>query len=238
MSIAAVPPRGQARRLTAIPTVRRGAHSLATVDRSVLEQMELGLIESRTHVEQMAMNMQRLLESAFPRLAGFGSDLGSLTFLARMRRVGSILWNESGFEGIDQAATHRSDTVRGWAGFAIAAARVPLPEQLAQVRCLADDAHFAVREWAWLSVRPAVLSDPRIALQLLEPWAMSGSARVRRFASEATRPRGVWSRHIRLLRQAPWHGRALLDALSCDRDRYVATSVGSPATCLGSMWPA
>jgi 3-methyladenine DNA glycosylase AlkC len=104
---------------------------------------------------------------------------------------------------------------------------VSLHDRLDLIRPYADDPHFAVREWAWLSLRPHVAEDIASAIPLLSPWTASPSARVRRFASEVTRPRGVWSAHIRTVKQDPEIAISILEALKADEDRYVQDSVGN-----------
>lgn len=124
--------------------------------------------------------------------------------------------------------SHPSDTVRGWACYLIGSdATLPLAGKLQAMPSLADDAHFGVREWAWLAVRTDLVAAPQQALQLLLPWADEASPYLRRFACEALRPRGVWATHIALFKQQPQYALPLLEALANDPERYVQDSVGN-----------
>jgi 3-methyladenine DNA glycosylase AlkC len=205
---------------------RRGARSPTLVPENVKRELEAGA-PSVNHMEQMAIDMGALLTAAFPELAADASMLRRDGFVTRMRAGGRVL-AAAGTEAIGRAATHRSDTVRGWAAMAVAAQpSSSLADRLETLRAFADDEHFAVREWAWLAARPAVVAEPYVALQLLRVWAEDPSPNVRRFASEATRPRGVWSVHIPELKQRPEDAETLLSALCADPSRYVQDSVGN-----------
>lgn len=133
---------------------------------------------------------------------------------------------------------HSSDTVRGWACYLIGSdARATLAEKLQQMRTLADDPHFGVREWAWLALRTDIVSAPVQALGYLQPWTQETSPYLRRFACEALRPRGVWATHIALFKQHPEHAVALLEALADDPERYVQDSVGNWLNDAGKSQP-
>lgn len=112
----------------------------------------------------------------------------------------------------------------------MAVARIPemtVAERLSAIQPFADDPHFAVREWAWLSVRSHVIANVAEWIAELTPWTVHQSERLRRFASEVTRSRGVWSAHINELKRDPAAGLPILEPLQDDPSRYVQDSVGN-----------
>ncbi|MEP9402878.1 HEAT repeat domain-containing protein [Sphingomonas silueang] len=193
--------------------------------------IDAGVIETRNLAEVLAVDFGNLLRQIVPADAGLDDGdvmrLASLGIAARMAAAGRILLDRLGPQAVEPLARHPSDTVRGWACFLIGAQAMPLPARLAAIRRFADDPHFGVREWAWLAVRPAIAADIEGAIMLLADWTSDPSDRVRRFASEATRPRGVWCAHITTLKSDPSPGRRLLEPLRADPSAYVQDSVGN-----------
>jgi 3-methyladenine DNA glycosylase AlkC len=102
-----------------------------------------------------------------------------------------------------------------------------LPQQLESVRRYAADTHFGVREIAWMAVRDAVIDSLDESIELLTPWVYDVDPNVRRFASELTRPRGVWCAQIEVLKAEPWRALPLLEPLRADTHRYVQNSVAN-----------
>ncbi len=203
---------------------RKGARTVASVDPAVLASLEAGIIETANLTEGLAISMARLMAAVAPRVPEGAIDPNA-GVVARMAQAGAAL---RGHGLSAELGCHASDTVRGWVAFAIGqdANRAPM-ERLNAIKMFAADAHFGVREWAWMAVRGIIVADPLNSIERLGPWTQSADANVRRFASEATRPRGVWAASIPLLRKEPQHALPILLALRHDPHRYVEDSVAN-----------
>jgi 3-methyladenine DNA glycosylase AlkC len=182
--------------------------------------------ESRTHVEQMALDFGVLARCVLPEEMADDPALRIGGFIQRMRAGGGLVWERYGSRLFEIAPGWASDTCRGWAAFAIPLSGRSLDEQLVLAGAFAEDPHFAVREWAWLGVRPTVSRDPLAAICELSAMAHNASERQRRFTSEVSRPRGVWSTHIPMFKDQPELAIDLLNELAPDASRYVSTSLG------------
>jgi len=146
----------------------------------------------------------------------------------RMQCAGELLAAKLGEAGLAELTVHSSDTVRGWACYLLAALpNLDLAERLRRITPLADDAHYAPREWAWLALRPQMAAELERSIRLLEPWTLEPSEYLRRFASESLRPRGVWCAHIKTLKDNPQLGLPLLEPLQADNSSYVQDSVAN-----------
>ncbi|MBY0588103.1 DNA alkylation repair protein [bacterium] len=208
---------------------RKGARRRADIPKQVLIDLNQGKIEARTLAEVLAIDFAQLLAHALPEIKSSADRLlPEMGIVARMREGGSILVETLGKKGIDRCATHRSDTVRGWSACAMGQwPGLDVAQRLDWVRGLADDPNAGVREWAWLGVRGAIADDPVRAIKHLKSWTKDASERIRRFASESTRPRGVWCSHLEMLVNRPELGLPILKPLRADPSKYVQDSVSN-----------
>lgn len=202
-----------------------------------LAQLNSGQDASSNLAEGLAVDFAVLMAAAVPQAGA--AALGKIRQAAgwgvskRMVLAGEVVLDAVGRQGLVALAGHRADTVRGWICYALAHDHAlsdpaePLENLLDAVRAFADDAHFGVREWAWLAVRPHIAAQPQQAITYLAGWATAPSERVRRFASESTRPRGVWCAHMNILKENPALGLPVVEPLKADPSKYVQDSVGN-----------
>lgn len=196
-----------------------------------LAELEAGRVATRDLVEALAIDLGRLAAAALPgvgaaRAAGMSAP--GVGYLARMATGAGLAIETLGPGAPEALAGHPSDTVRGWGALAVGRLEgLSLEERLARIRPFADDGHFAVREWAWMAVRPAIAADIPMAIRLLCRWSHDNSVNIRRFTTEVTRPRGVWCAHLRPLVADPAPGLVLLEPLRADGARYVQDSVAN-----------
>lgn len=205
---------------------RRGAKQPSLVPADVLVRLAGGA-PSVNHMEEMALDMGKLMETQFPALAGEASRLGAVRFLDRMRAGAAVLVEHFGTAAPELARASSSDTVRGWGAFATALVTYDVGPRIQLLLPFAADTHFAVREWAWLALRDLAVAHPLVVMQHLQPVAEDDDLLLRRFAVEALRPRGVWSRHIALFKEEPEHATALLDDVAPTASRYAQDSVAN-----------
>jgi 3-methyladenine DNA glycosylase AlkC len=211
---------------------RTGAKSIAEIAPDLLQQLNHGTLEAVTLAEVLAIDHGQLLRAIAPDL---GTPIleqvsahGSLKIKARMQIVGQLLLDRYGLTGSERFATHRSDTARSWAAMMVGLAPgLSFPDRLAQIANLADDPNANVREWAWMALRPHAAHQLELAIAQLIPWTLHPSPNLRRFATELTRPRGVWCAHIQALKREPSLGLPLLEPLRADPARYVQNSVAN-----------
>lgn len=210
----------------------RSGKRVADIEPARLALLNAGIVEAATLTECLAVDFAVLMRAVLPEI---GEDVIAAMQQAagegisrRMTLAARRIHERHGLVTVAKLRGHVSDTARGWACFMIGAAEdMPLAARLSAIQPFADDHHFGVREWSWMAVRPHIAADLENALALLAGWMAEPSERLRRFASEATRPRGVWCAHLGPLRQSPERALPILEALRDDPAPYVQDSVGN-----------
>ncbi|MEJ5050405.1 DNA alkylation repair protein [Chryseobacterium culicis] len=220
---------------------RKGARSIKDIPSDILEQLNKGEIETANLTEWLAVDQRLLLENLLqqnhrteylkPILENV-DQLKKQTVNTINETIGISLlhWaeNNKDEEFLLKLSTHPSDLVRCWAAYTIGRnSNLTFREKLNKIQPFASDTHFGVREICWMTVRPDISKNLVESLSVLSEWTQHDNENVRRFASESTRPRGVWCEHIDSLKQNPGLGLEILEPLRSDSSRYVQDSVGN-----------
>ncbi|MEM0984014.1 MAG: DNA alkylation repair protein [Planctomycetota bacterium] len=201
------------------------------VPRPVVRELNAGTREAANLAESLAVDFAALLRTVYGVSAGSITQMNAARgegVTKRMRLASRLLLDDLGMGAISELRTHPSDTVRGWAaGIIEIAPRWSLKQRLKEIKPFADDPHYGVREWAWMAVRDAIAAELEGAIDLLTPWVSDRRVNIRRFAVEATRPRGVWCAHIPSLKDDPAPGLPLLEPLKSEPEKYAQDSVAN-----------
>lgn len=220
----------------------------AEIPPEVLAALSKGHIQTANLVEWLALDQALLFQevmgsgvagSAEKKMLDFLVQVPALSVNAKMRALGEWFAQHASEQELAIYSNHPSDMVRGWMAYAWVAKypEADVPFFLYRLKTLADDAHFSVREVAWMAFRPIILSKTEEAINGLRPWVHDNAPNLRRFASEATRPRGVWCAHIPLLKKHPEIAENLLLPLRHDPEKYVQLSLGNWLNDAGKTRP-
>lgn len=205
---------------------------------NVRQALNLGLIESKNLVEWLCVDRVALLQHLndtqkfnLNLSAHFDlSDLAKLSKLQQSKQIAKLLAAQikPTDQRFQQLQSHQSDVVREWAALTIGLwPNMPFQRRLAWIKPLADDQNAGTREIAWIALREHVIDDPANCINRLIPWTGSRNDRLRRYASEITRPRGVWCQHCPTLIDTPTLALPLLHPLRSDSSLYVRNSVAN-----------
>lgn len=220
---------------------RKGARSIKDIPTDILMQLNKGEIETANLTEWLAVDQRLLLENLLQQnnRSEYLEPILSKVDQLKKQTVNTIneaiglgildlsLKNED-TEFLSKLSTHPADLVRCWAAYTIGRHNTfNIEQKLKKIQSLAADTHFGVREICWMTVRPDISKNLKESLSILSEWTKHENENIRRFASESTRPRGVWCEHIDELKQNPGLGLEILEPLKSDSSRYVQDSVGN-----------
>jgi 3-methyladenine DNA glycosylase AlkC len=220
---------------------RKGAKSTKDIPKEILEQLNRGEIETANLVEWLAVDQRTLLENLLTqhdRKKYLQSILEQIDCLKKQtvntinETIGTGLFEQTtkhkDSDFLQTISTHQADVVRCWATYTIGKnASLNIKQKLQKIQPFAADKHFGVREISWLAVRQNIAQNLHQSLAIFTTWTTNADENIRRFASEATRPRGVWCEHIEELKQNPELGLTILESLKSDKAKYVQDSVAN-----------
>jgi 3-methyladenine DNA glycosylase AlkC len=215
---------------------------MAEIPRAVLDQLNRGETSTLNLVEWLATDQRELVRHVLPVLGlakavepalAAVAALSKPTAMQQTRVIGLVLAEfveikETPRSAYQRLVRHASDVVRNWAGFIVVGCReLNFDQRMAALAPLAIDPHFGVREMAWMGLRPALEMELEHAIDRLSTWSLREQEGLRRCASEATRPCGVWCSHLTRLKSEPQLALAILEPLKSDSSKYVQNSVGN-----------
>ena len=220
---------------------RRGSKSIKDIPNEILGQLNRGEIETANLVEWLAVDQRLLLENFLKQCDRMDYLEPIVVGIEKLKKQTVNTINEAiGLGLLEQSiknkdnttlsiiSNHTSDLIRCWATYTIGRnEKLNISEKLQQIQIFSADKHFGVREICWLAVRSSIAKNLTESLNILTTWTTNIDENIRRFASEATRPRGVWCEHIEELKQNPELGTAILESLKADKAKYVQDSIGN-----------
>ncbi|MFN7877564.1 MAG: DNA alkylation repair protein [Pirellula sp.] len=217
---------------------RKPARRTSEVPELVKTALSAGTIETKNLVEWLVVDRLGLLESLVKgglvsattlELEELRIDVLQVAALKQSQRIGLFLKDrlKVGDDSWKALSTHTSDVVREWVAIVVGLSDLKFSRKLAWIKPFADADNAGLREVAWIALRQDVISDPVTSIEALIPWTGSRNERLRRFASEVTRPCGVWAPYCPSLRKSPELAIDLLEPLMSDDSKYVQDSVGN-----------
>ncbi|MEJ5104495.1 DNA alkylation repair protein [Chryseobacterium sp. MYb328] len=220
---------------------RKGARSIKDIPADILFQLNRGEIETANLTEWLAVDQRLLLKSLLEQNNRIEYLNPILEKVGQLKKQTVNTTNEAIGLGIldlalknrdenflSKLSTHQADLVRCWAAYTIGRNNAfNIEEKLEKIKPFASDTHFGVREICWMTVRPDISKNLGESLSILSGWTNHDNENIRRFASESTRPRGVWCEHIDELKKNPGLGLEILEPLRSDSSKYVQDSVGN-----------
>ena len=216
---------------------RKGPRSAKDLAPEVLYYLNAGKTETRNLVEWLAVDQLALLKLVlndinhsewFETFAQALQQLKKPTANSMTRVIGETF----GIQTEDKAVygslgKHTSDVVRCWACWAQSLHHDSTPNLLEAMKAYAADSHFGVREVVIFATKERLIEDLDKAIEILSGWTSSEDENVRRYAVEALRPVGVWTKKIEEFQKHPVKGLTLMEPLKKDPSKYVRDSVAN-----------
>ncbi|MFK7787647.1 MAG: DNA alkylation repair protein [Crocinitomicaceae bacterium] len=218
-------------------TNRKSARSLKDLNPEVIEYLNKGLVETRNLIEWLATDQLALLKLVLEDLkkADWFGDFETAvnaqkkpTANSNTKVIGeTFALFTSASTVYDKLKSHTSDLVRCWACWAESIQHDEVSALIETMKPYAADKHFGVREVVIFASKERMIGELDTAIGMLSKWTESTDENIRRFAVEALRPVGVWTKKIPAFQEDPERGIPLLEPLRSDDSKYVRDSVGN-----------
>jgi len=210
---------------------RKGYSKRADIPKGLMDRLSYGKEESKTLAEITAIDMSLLMSKHFPLLTKkdlvyFDSGVG---ILKKMKHAAQLVSDQYGYAYHKELLKRvNSDTLRGIGSFMVGANDTLSPKQKVKaVTTYAKDAHFGVREWAWMAIRDDIASDFESYYDVILGLSKNKHEYIKRFSVESIRPRGVWATHIAELKEDPSVAEEVIENLFFENSKYINDSVGN-----------
>jgi len=223
-------------------TNRKGARKIVDIPSEVLELLNQGKIETVNLTEWLAIDQLKLVNATFSKIglkdaiSMIENEIEQLkkpSTMSCIKVIGETLYQISIEKNmlelnLERLSKHNADTIRCYAPYLISLnTNVSIAEKLEKAKPLVADKHFGIREVVWMALRPEIEKNLSDSIQYLTKWTSNKNENIRRFTTEATRPRGVWCKHIEVLKETPELALPILEPLKSDPSKYVQDSVGN-----------
>lgn len=220
---------------------RKGATKVENIPIKVIELLNSGEIETVNLTEWLAVDQIALLKVVLKSinkehyLQGILTEIETLKVYSTTKLIATIgktmshlsIKDNQWIDNLKKLSDYKSDSVRCWAAYFVENSQLNFEQKLETIKFFAADYHFGVREIAWLAIRPEIDKNLEKTINIFSRWVEDNDENIRRFASESTRPRGVWCKHIEKLKINPEIALPVLEPLKSDSSKYVQDSVSN-----------
>ena len=210
---------------------RKGPRSSKELDPEVVDYLNKGWTETKNLIEWLATDQLLLLKNVLEPLdkmewySSFKTGILAQkkpTANSNTRFIGENFGLTADLHFIrEHLASHMSDVVRCWACWAESLQYDDTQKLLSAIQPYAADHHFGVREVVIFSSKERLTEDLDKSIDILTGWTSSEDENIRRYAIEALRPIGVWTKKIAEFQHNPQKALPLLEPLKSDSSKYV-----------------
>lgn len=138
--------------------MRKGSRRISDIPNNIIKDLNDGKIESANLVESLAVDFNKLSKSI--GLNAYCKD--EIGIIKKMQYFGDHIDDWQEFKN------HQSDNVRGWCAFSLGQKNnLTFSDRLQKMLHFADDRHFGVREWSWISLRRSLIDNLEEGINLL-----------------------------------------------------------------------
>lgn len=216
---------------------RKGPRSLKDLNPEVLEYLNAGSIETKNLIEWLATDQLVLLKVLLEEVdkmdwyTSFSEAVNAQkkpTANSNTKIIGETFAQLTDTTFIKpKLSNHTSDIVRCWGCWAESLFQDDVEALLKSMKPYAADTHFGLREVVIFASKERLSENLDDAIAFLSKWALDPDENVRRYAAEALRPIGVWTKKIPAFQENPELALPVLEALRSDPSKYVRDAVGN-----------